>query len=36
MAYEMVVDAGADGVRHLEVRYCPVLSCTGGLAMPSF
>jgi adenosine deaminase len=34
VAYEMVVDAGADGVRHLEVRYCPVLSCTGGLAMP--
>ena len=34
VAYEMVVDASADGVRHLEVRYCPVLSCTGGLAMP--
>jgi adenosine deaminase len=33
VAYEMVVDAAADGVRHLEVRYCPVLSCTGGLTM---
>src|SRR5262245_49573525 len=34
VAYEMVVDAAADGVRHLEVRYCPYLSCTDGLTMP--
>jgi adenosine deaminase len=34
VAYEMVVDAAADGVRHLEVRYCPILSCTDGLTMP--
>src|SRR4029079_10238442 len=33
VAYEMVVDAGADGVRHLAVRYCQALSCTGGLAI---
>lgn len=33
VAYEMVVDAAADGVRYLEIRYCPWLSTTGGLTM---
>lgn len=33
VAREVVVDAGADGVRYLEVRYCPVLSTARGLSM---
>jgi adenosine deaminase len=33
VAYEMVADAAADGVRYIEVRYCPVLSCAGGLSL---
>lgn len=32
-AYEMVEDAAADGVRLLEVRYCPELSTRGGLSV---
>lgn len=33
VAYEMVRDAAADGVRYLEVRYCPALSREGGLTL---
>lgn len=33
VAWEMVADAAADGVRYLEVRYCPRLSTRGGLSM---
>jgi len=33
VAYEMVADAAADGVRYLEVRYCPALSCHAGLGL---
>lgn len=33
VAYEMVADAAADGLRYLEVRYCPKLSTRGGLSM---
>jgi len=33
VAYEMVQDAAADGLRYLEVRYCPHLSTHGGLTM---
>ncbi|HTS90312.1 MAG TPA: adenosine deaminase [Gemmatimonadales bacterium] len=33
VAREMVIDADADGVRYLEVRYCPVLSTAGGLSL---
>jgi adenosine deaminase len=33
VAYEMVEDAARDNVRYLEVRYCPTLSCTGGLSL---
>ncbi|MBA2293462.1 MAG: adenosine deaminase [Gemmatimonadales bacterium] len=33
VAYEMVADAAADGVRYLEVRYCPALSTRQGLSM---
>ncbi len=33
VAYEMVADAAADGLRYLEVRYCPFLSTQRGLAM---
>ncbi|MEO5799732.1 MAG: adenosine deaminase [Gemmatimonadales bacterium] len=33
VAYEMVADAAADGLRYLEVRYCPRLSTRGGLSM---
>jgi adenosine deaminase len=33
VAYEMVEDAAADGVRYLEVRYCPSLSTKGGLTL---
>ncbi len=31
IAYELAIDAAADGVRYLEVRYCPVLTQRGGL-----
>jgi adenosine deaminase len=33
VAYEMVADAAADGLRYLEVRYCPALSTRQGLSM---
>lgn len=33
VAYEMVEDAAADGIRLLEVRYCPRLSTRRGLSM---
>ena len=33
VAYEMVEDAARDGLRYLEVRYCPRLSTRGGLTM---
>jgi adenosine deaminase len=33
VAYEMVEDAARDGLRYLEVRYCPNLSTRGGLTM---
>jgi adenosine deaminase len=33
VAYEMVEDAARDGVRYLEVRYCPALSRAGGLTL---
>lgn len=33
VAYEMVEDAAADGLRYLEVRYCPVLSTREGLSV---
>lgn len=33
VAYEMCADAAADGVRYLEVRYCPRLSTRGGLTL---
>jgi adenosine deaminase len=33
VAYEMVEDAAADGVRYLEIRYCPTLSTGAGLAL---
>lgn len=33
VAYEMVEDAAADGLRYLEVRYCPRLSTRQGLSM---
>jgi adenosine deaminase len=33
VAYEMVADAAADGVRYLEVRYCPALSRERGLSL---
>ena len=33
VACEMVEDAARDGVRYLEVRYCPKLSTRGGLTM---
>jgi adenosine deaminase len=33
VAYEMVEDAAADGLRYLEVRYCPRLSTRAGLSM---
>lgn len=33
VAYEMVADAAADGLRYLEVRYCPQLSTRHGLTM---
>jgi len=33
VAYELMVDAAADGVRYMEVRYAPVLNAARGLAM---
>lgn len=33
VAYEMVLDAAADGLRYLEVRYCPALSTQEGLTL---
>ena len=33
VAYELAVDAAAEGVRYLEVRYAPVLNTRGGLDM---
>jgi adenosine deaminase len=33
VSYEMVEDAGRDGIRYLEVRYCPWLSRRHGLSM---
>jgi adenosine deaminase len=33
VAFEMVADAALDGVRYVEVRYCPVLSCDRGLSL---
>ncbi len=33
VACEMVHDAAADGLRYLEVRYCPALSCRQGLSL---
>jgi adenosine deaminase len=33
VSYEMVEDAASDGLRYLEVRYCPRLSTRGGLTM---
>src|SRR5215207_2590378 len=33
VSYEMVEDAARDGLRYLEVRYCPKLSTRGGLTM---
>jgi adenosine deaminase len=33
VAYELVQDAAADGVRYIEVRYCPWLSTKGGLSL---
>jgi adenosine deaminase len=33
VAWEMVADAASDGVRYLEVRYCPALSRARGLTL---
>jgi adenosine deaminase len=33
VAYEMVLDAHADGLRYLEIRYCPTLSTRQGLTL---
>lgn len=33
IAYELVADAAADGVRYLEVRYAPILNTRQGLAL---
>lgn len=33
VAWEMCEDAARDNVRYLEVRYCPLLSCAGGLTL---
>ncbi len=33
VAYEMIEDAAADGLRYLEIRYCPHLSTRQGLSM---
>jgi adenosine deaminase len=34
IAYELVADAAADGVRYIEVRFAPVLNTREGLTMP--
>ena len=31
VAYELIADAHADGVRYIEIRYCPVLHLNKGL-----
>lgn len=33
IAHELVLDAALDGVRYLEVRFCPTLNTRGGLAV---
>jgi adenosine deaminase len=33
VAYEMVEDAARDGLRYLEVRWCPLLGTKGGLSL---
>ncbi len=33
IAYELAVDARAEGVRYIEVRYAPVLNIRGGIAL---
>ncbi|HYA53066.1 MAG TPA: adenosine deaminase [Streptosporangiaceae bacterium] len=33
VAFEMVADAAEDGVRYLEVRFCPALACQEGLSL---
>ena len=33
IAYELAIDAGADGVRYIEVRYAPVLNTRHGLSL---
>jgi len=33
IAYELAVDASAEGVRYIEVRYAPVLNIRGGIAL---
>ncbi len=35
IAYELVLDAALDGVRYLEVRFCPALNTRAGLALDS-
>jgi adenosine deaminase len=32
VARELVIDASADGVRYIEIRFCPALSTRGGLS----
>jgi adenosine deaminase len=33
VAYELAEDAARDGVRYIEVRYCPALSCARGMTL---
>ena len=33
IAYELAVDANAEGIRYIEVRYAPVLNIRGGIAL---
>lgn len=33
IAHELVVDVAADGVRYVEVRWCPALNARGGLSL---
>jgi adenosine deaminase len=33
IAYELVLDAALDGVRYIEVRFCPALNTRGGLSL---
>src|SRR6201992_659880 len=35
IAYELAMDAAADGVRYIEVRYAPVLNVRAGLELGS-